>query len=98
MDVQMVAGKGPTFPEPLKEPDDLQRLRSKVDVASELGYVFRAITLTRHKLEGKVPLIGFSGAPVSGRGLNPLSRCVINSFCISLMTTQNVQSRGGGTT
>lgn len=64
MDVQMVAGKGPTFPEPLKDPDDLKRLRSKVDVASELGYVFRAITLTRHKLEGKVPLIGFSGAPV----------------------------------
>ncbi|XP_062843733.1 uroporphyrinogen decarboxylase [Trichomycterus rosablanca] len=63
MEVQMVAGKGPTFPEPLKEPDDLQRLGAKVDVASELGYVFRAITLTRHKLEGRVPLIGFSGAP-----------------------------------
>jgi len=26
-------------------------------------YVFDAITLTRHKLKGKVPLIGFSGAP-----------------------------------
>ncbi|XP_061926388.1 uroporphyrinogen decarboxylase-like [Entelurus aequoreus] len=63
MDVQMVAGKGPTFPEPLKEPEDLQRLRSKVDVDKELGYVFRAITLTRHKIEGKVPLIGFTGAP-----------------------------------
>lgn len=63
MEVQMLAGKGPTFPEPLKEPDDLQRLRSKVDVETELGYVFKAITLTRHKLEGKVPLIGFSGAP-----------------------------------
>lgn len=64
MEVQMVPGKGPTFPEPLKDPDDLQRLRSKVDVAAELGYVFKAITLTRHKIEGKVPLIGFSGAPV----------------------------------
>lgn len=64
MDVQMVAGKGPTFPEPLKEPEDLQRLQVKVDTAKELGYVFRAITLTRHKIEGKVPLIGFSGAPV----------------------------------
>ncbi|XP_036410463.1 uroporphyrinogen decarboxylase [Megalops cyprinoides] len=63
MDVEMVAGKGPTFPDPLKDPDDLQRLRPKVDVAAELGYVFNAITLTRHKLEGKVPLIGFSGAP-----------------------------------
>uniref|UniRef100_A0A8C9TL03 Uroporphyrinogen decarboxylase n=1 Tax=Scleropages formosus TaxID=113540 RepID=A0A8C9TL03_SCLFO len=63
MDVQMVPGKGPTFPEPLKEPDDLQRLRAKVDVATELDYVFKAITLTRHKIEGKVPLIGFTGAP-----------------------------------
>ncbi|XP_062375728.1 uroporphyrinogen decarboxylase [Sardina pilchardus] len=63
MDVQMVPGKGPTFPDPLKEPDDLQVLRSKVDVPAELGYVFKAITLTRHRLEGKVPLIGFTGAP-----------------------------------
>lgn len=64
MDVQMVPGKGPTFPEPLKEPEDLQRLQAKVDVDKELGYVFKAITLTRHKIEGKVPLIGFTGAPV----------------------------------
>lgn len=64
MDVQMVPGKGPTFPEPLKEPEDLQRLQTKVDVGKELGYVFKAITLTRHKIEGKVPLIGFTGAPV----------------------------------
>ncbi|KAF1383327.1 hypothetical protein PFLUV_G00130780 [Perca fluviatilis] len=63
MDVQMVAGKGPTFPDPLKEPEDLQRLQAKVDVDKELGYVFKAITLTRHKIEGKVPLIGFTGAP-----------------------------------
>jgi len=28
-----------------------------------LQYVFHAITLTRHQLQGKVPLIGFSGAP-----------------------------------
>uniref|UniRef100_A0A8C8LWM0 Uroporphyrinogen decarboxylase n=1 Tax=Oncorhynchus tshawytscha TaxID=74940 RepID=A0A8C8LWM0_ONCTS len=63
MDVQMVAGKGPTFPEPLKEPEDLLLLQPKVDVNKELGYVFKAITLTRHKLDGKVPLIGFTGAP-----------------------------------
>lgn len=75
MDVQMVAGKGPTFPEPLKEPEDLQRLRAKVDVAKELGYVFKAITLTRHKIEGKVPLIGFTGAPVSAVQTRPNDPC-----------------------
>uniref|UniRef100_A0A8C5FRA8 Uroporphyrinogen decarboxylase n=1 Tax=Gadus morhua TaxID=8049 RepID=A0A8C5FRA8_GADMO len=63
MEVQMVPGKGPTFPDPLKDPEDLQRLKTKVDVQKELDYVFKAITLTRHKIEGKVPLIGFTGAP-----------------------------------
>uniref|UniRef100_A0A673MN53 Uroporphyrinogen decarboxylase n=1 Tax=Sinocyclocheilus rhinocerous TaxID=307959 RepID=A0A673MN53_9TELE len=63
MEVQMSPGKGPTFSEPLKEPEDLQRLKTKVDVSSELDYVFKAITLTRHRIEGKVPLIGFTGAP-----------------------------------
>ncbi|CAL8277983.1 unnamed protein product [Lota lota] len=63
MEVQMVPGKGPTFPDPLKDPEDLQRLKTKVDVKKELDYVFKAITLTRHKIEGKVPLIGFTGAP-----------------------------------
>ena len=64
MDVQMLPGKGPTFPEPLKEPEDLQLLNPQVDVHTALGYVFKAITLTRHRIEGKVPLIGFTGAPV----------------------------------
>lgn len=73
MNVQMVAGKGPTFPEPLKEPEDLQQLQAKVDVSKELNYVFKAITLTRHKIEGKVPLIGFSGAPV--RDVAQISIC-----------------------
>uniref|UniRef100_A0A674MGI4 Uroporphyrinogen decarboxylase n=1 Tax=Takifugu rubripes TaxID=31033 RepID=A0A674MGI4_TAKRU len=81
MNVQMVAGKGPTFPEPLKEPEDLQQLQAKVDVSKELDYVFKAITLTRHKIEGKVPLIGFSGAPwtlmsymIEGGGSNTHSK------------------------
>lgn len=81
MEVTMVPGKGPTFPEPLKEPEDLVKLCQSVDVNAELGYVFSAITLTRHKLEGKVPLIGFSGAPwtlmtymIEGGGSNTMSK------------------------
>jgi len=53
------------LPEPIVTPSDLKKLEQTVDVYTKLGYVFEAITLTRHKLEGKVPLIGFSGAPVS---------------------------------
>ncbi|XP_015978986.2 uroporphyrinogen decarboxylase isoform X2 [Rousettus aegyptiacus] len=63
MEVTMVPGKGPSFPEPLREERDLERLRDPAAVASELAYVFQAITLTRQRLAGRVPLIGFAGAP-----------------------------------
>ena len=56
--------QGPSFPSPLIVPADLDKLNKNVDVKKELSYVYEAITLTRHTLDGKVPLIGFSGAPV----------------------------------
>ncbi|XP_067893089.1 uroporphyrinogen decarboxylase isoform X2 [Heterodontus francisci] len=81
MEVTMVPGKGPTFPEPLTEPVDLVKLQENVDVTQELAYVFQAIMLTRHKLKGKVPLIGFSGAPwtlmaymIEGGGSNTMAK------------------------
>ena len=66
MTVEMVEKKGPHFPEPLRSPQDPQYrqiLEKNVDVAGELDYVYKAITLTRQKLAGRVPLIGFCGAP-----------------------------------
>jgi uroporphyrinogen-III decarboxylase len=69
MEVTMVPGKGPSFPEPLREERDLERLRDPAAAASELGYVFQAITLTRQRLAGRVPLIGFAGAPVMRPGV-----------------------------
>ncbi|MCJ1232757.1 Uroporphyrinogen decarboxylase in heme biosynthesis [Varicellaria rhodocarpa] len=66
MTVQMVDKKGPHFPDPLKSPSDDQYeavMRRKVDVEQELDYVYKAITMTRHKLKGRVPLYGFCGAP-----------------------------------
>ena len=62
MEVEMVQGKGPTFLMPLDSPKDLSRL-TKVDVRKDLGYVLEAIRLTRAKLAGRVPVIGFCGAP-----------------------------------
>ena len=56
--------KGPHFPEPLVHPSDMSKLNTHVDVYKELGYVFDAITLTRHTLAGRVPLFGFCGGPV----------------------------------
>ncbi|XP_057334874.1 uroporphyrinogen decarboxylase [Microplitis mediator] len=62
MTVEMRAAVGPVLPQPIASPSDMARLK-KPDVEKDLGYVGEAITLTRHKLEGKVPLIGFTGAP-----------------------------------
>ena len=66
MTVEMVDKKGPHFPDPLKTPKEAQYksvMSKNVDVKAELGYVYKAITLTRQKLKGRVPLIGFCGAP-----------------------------------
>lgn len=59
--VDMIPGMGPVLPKPLKDPTDLVRL-IQPNVEKDLKYVGDAITLTRYKLEGKVPLIGFTGA------------------------------------
>lgn len=54
MIVEMQPGVGPVIPDPLKEPIDLDMLNHSVNVTQELGYVFEAISLTRHTLNGKV--------------------------------------------
>eukprot|EP00117_Sycon_ciliatum_P046996 scpid59736/ scgid33610/ Uroporphyrinogen decarboxylase len=61
--VEMVPGKGPHFPQPIREPQDLERVATTVDIQMELGYVMDAVALTRVRLDGKVPLVGFCGAP-----------------------------------
>jgi uroporphyrinogen decarboxylase len=64
MTVEMLPGKGPHFPDPLKTPDDInKKLDLKAKMEEKLGYVYQAITMTRQQLEGRVPLIGFTGAP-----------------------------------
>jgi len=66
MTVEMVDKKGPHFPDPLKTPADdqyRQIMERHVNVEQELDYVYKAITLTRQKLKGRVPLFGFCGAP-----------------------------------
>jgi uroporphyrinogen decarboxylase len=64
MEVQMLPEKGPHFPSPLRNPADIDgMLNANVDVGQALSYVFEAITLTRSRLAGRVPLLGFCGAP-----------------------------------
>ena len=40
-----------------------ERGEKGVDIKDKLGYVLDAITLTRVKLRGRVPLLGFCGSP-----------------------------------
>ena len=65
LDVEMVPGKGPSFPSPLQDPSELHRLKdlSTISIKEELHYTLEAIRLVRNQLQGRVPLIGFCGAP-----------------------------------
>lgn len=55
-------GVGPRFPDPLRAPADFERLRD-VEPEGDLGFVLDALRLARRELDGRVPLIGFAGAP-----------------------------------
>ena len=55
-------GVGPRFHEPLRAPADFERLRDP-SPEEQLGYVLDALHLARRELAGRVPLIGFAGAP-----------------------------------
>jgi len=54
-------GEGPRFARPLRDEADVARLR--VPELERLRYVFDAVASIRRALDGRVPLIGFSGSP-----------------------------------
>lgn len=62
MEVQLVEKMGPLLPEPIKTADDLKRITAS-GAAGRLTYVYDAIKLIKRELAGRVPLIGFAGAP-----------------------------------
>jgi len=55
-------GEGPVFDKPIKTQADVDKLLVP-DMSSELGYVMDAVSTIRKDLNGRVPLIGFSGSP-----------------------------------
>jgi len=55
-------GVGPRFGSTIRTPADLARLRDPL-ADGQLEYVTDAIRLARRELDGRVPLIGFAGAP-----------------------------------
>ena len=55
-------GEGPKFRKPVRTEADIDALEV-IDTASDLAYVTDAVTMIRCELNGRVPLIGFSGSP-----------------------------------
>jgi uroporphyrinogen decarboxylase len=58
---EMVEKRGPHFPETIKSKADIAKL--KVAMAEDVQYTIDAIKITKKELNGRVPLIGFAGAP-----------------------------------
>jgi uroporphyrinogen decarboxylase len=87
LEVQLIENKGPYLPDPIKNIQDLKRIHV-ADPREELGYVLDAIALTKKELNGRVPLIGFAGAPwtllcymVQGQGSKTFDGA--KAFCYS---------------
>jgi uroporphyrinogen decarboxylase len=57
-----VEGEGPKFERPISSAADVARL-GVPDMEDDLGYVMDAVRVIGRELDGKVPLIGFSGSP-----------------------------------
>lgn len=61
---EMVEKKGPFFPKTIQsEKDFVNHAQIDFDIEDRLGYVLEAIKITNKELNGRVPLIGFAGAP-----------------------------------
>lgn len=79
LNYEMEESRGPVFPKTITSAADLKGLH--VAQAGELQYVMDAISLTKKELNGRVPLIGFAGAPwtilsymIEGRGSKTFSQ------------------------
>ncbi len=60
---EMVEKRGPSFEHTIRSEEDAKRVETNFDVEDRLGYVMEAIKLTVKELNGRVPVIGFAGAP-----------------------------------
>ena len=61
LDLEFAEGEGPVIHNPIRDRAGVERL--KMIDGDELRYVADAVSLARRRLDGRVPLIGFAGAP-----------------------------------
>jgi uroporphyrinogen decarboxylase len=62
LEVLMEEGKGPSLPNTIRTQKDIDKLVTG-GAEESLRYVLDALSLTKKELHGRVPLIGFAGAP-----------------------------------
>mgnify|MGYP005848269801 CR=1 FL=1 len=62
VEVQFAKGNGPIIPQPVRAAQDVLALRAP-DAEEIAPYTLQAIRLASRELSGRLPLIGFSGAP-----------------------------------
>src|SRR6478752_4638130 len=62
LEVIMEEGKGPSLPKTIQTKKDIDALVTS-GASESLAYVMNALALTKKELNGRVPLIGFAGAP-----------------------------------
>lgn len=60
--LQFSEGEGPKFTNPITNINDVNRI-AELEPINELEYVIDAVRLIKNELNGRVPLIGFSGSP-----------------------------------
>lgn len=62
IDLAFAKNEGPVISNPVKTREDVDNIRI-LDAEEATPYVMEAIRIIRRELDGRVPLIGFSGAP-----------------------------------
>lgn len=79
---EMIEKKGPFFPKTIHTKEDfIRHAQIDFDLHDRLGYVMEAIKITKNDLNGRVPVIGFAGAPwtifcymIEGQGSKTFSK------------------------
>jgi uroporphyrinogen decarboxylase len=62
VEFEFAKNEGPVFHHPVREMEQVERIRV-IEPEEDLPFLMEAVRIVRRELGGKVPLIGFSGAP-----------------------------------
>ncbi len=97
LEVLMEEGKGPSLPVVISNQQGIDNLHTE-GVEESLNYVMNALSLTKSELMGRVPLIGFAGAPwtilcymVEGKGSKTWEKAKQFAYTQPLLAHQLLQ-------